>query len=213
MSQPLPTTWLGRVRELHSIAQVGIEYAENAYDRERYHRLRELAADAAAALAVADPEPVRLSMLDHAGYLTPKLDVRAAVFDDAGRLLMVRETSDGGWTLPGGWADVNESVAEGAVREVHEESGYVVVAEQFLGLYERERWGHPPTPYFTYKAVVRCRLVGGEATPSHETDAVEWFARDALPAESALSTHRASPQLIARILQHYDDPTLPTDLD
>lgn len=201
--------WLAWLRELHGIAQAGLAYADSPFDLERYERLRELAADMTAALSGAEPEQVRLLFGGETGYLTPKLDVRAAVFDPAGQVLLVREVSDGGWTLPGGWADVGESVAEGAVREVREESGYVVAATRLLGIYERERWGHPPLPFFTLKVVVGARLLGGEATTSSETDAVGWFARGDVPP---LSPGRCSPQLLARVFAHHDDPGLPPDL-
>lgn len=210
MSQPLPTTWLSRVRELHALAQAGLTYADNAFDMARYTRLRELAADMAVALAVGEPEQVRMAMLGESGYLTPKLDVRAAVIDDAGRLLLVREVSDGGWAMPGGWADVNASLAEGAVREVEEESGYAVSVQRLLGFYERERWGHPPMPFFTLKAVLACRLEGGGARESSETDAVGWFERDELPP---LSQTRGSSRLLARVFEHHDDPALSPDID
>lgn len=210
MSQPLPTTWLARVREVHALAQAGLTYADNAFDLERYARLRDLAADMAAALAVDEPERVRMALLGESGYLTPKLDVRAAVFDGAGRLLLVREVSDGGWAMPGGWADVNASLAEAAVREVEEESGYAVSVQRLLGFYERERWGHPPMPFFTLKAVLACRLEGGVPRESHETDGIGWFGRAELPP---LSQTRGSSRLLARVFEHHDDPSLPPDID
>jgi ADP-ribose pyrophosphatase YjhB (NUDIX family) len=202
--------WLAWVREVHSLAQAGITYSRSSFDLQRYERLRTLAAEMTAALSDGDPEPVRLLVGAEAGYLTPKLDVRAAVHDERGRVLMVRERSDGLWTLPGGWADVGEGVAAGGVREVLEESGYVVVYERLLGLYDRERWGHPPMTQYTLKAVVRCRPVGGEATPSDETSEVGWFARDEVPP---LSTGRMSTRLLARVFEHHDDPALPPDVD
>ena len=202
--------WLGWVRELHSIAQAGLTYAVSPYDTQRYARLRELAADMTAELADAPPPRLRLLLGSEQGYLTPKLDVRAAVFDADGQVLLVRERIDGGWTLPGGWADVGESLAEGAVREVREESGYVVEVDRLLGLYDRERWGHPPLPLFTLKAVLACRLLGGEAAVSIETDGVGWFDRAMVPP---LSEGRCSPRLLARVFEHHDDPGLPPDLD
>jgi ADP-ribose pyrophosphatase YjhB (NUDIX family) len=202
-------TWLGWARELHSIAQEGLTYADSPFDRKRYSRLREITAELTAALAEGPPDPIRLSVMGEAGYLTPKIDVRAAVHDDQGRVLMVREASDGLWTLPGGWADVNESLAEGAVREVWEESGYLVECRRMLGIYERERWGHPAMSVFTLKAVFGCSLVGGEATTSYETDAVGWFGRGEIPQ---LSRGRISEQLLARVFEHHDDPTLPADM-
>ena len=202
-------TWLGWSRELHSIAQAGLTYAENAFDRQRYQRLREITADLTAALADGPPEPVRMAVLGATGYLTPKLDVRAAVLDGEGRLLLVREVADGRWALPGGWADINEGLVAGAVREVREESGYRVAATRLLGIYDKRYWGSPPTPLHTLTTVVACRLLGGEATTSMETTAVGWFGRDGLPD---LSTGRTPPALLARVFAHHDDPTLPQDL-
>lgn len=192
------------------LAQAGLSYATSDFDLARYARLRDISADMVSALAGSDPPRLRMLFSDQAGYQTPKLDVRAAVHDPEGRVLLVREVEDGRWTLPGGWADVGESLAEGAVREVVEESGYVVEPERLLGFYERLRWGHPPLPFFTLKAVVACRLVGGAARGSVETSEVGWFGRDELPP---LSEGRISPRLLARVFAHLDDPTMPADCD
>jgi len=209
-AQDLDGAWLGRVRALQAIAQEGLTYARSPFDQARYARLKQVTADIAGALSDGEPAPLRLAVESSQGYLTPKLDVRAAVFDAQGRVLLVRERRDRRWTLPGGWADVGEGIAAGAVREVREESGYLVEYERFFGLYDRERWGHPPTPLFTLKAVVGCRLLGGEATTSAETDGVDWFARDSLPE---LSLGRTSQRLLARAFEHHDDPMLPPDVD
>jgi ADP-ribose pyrophosphatase YjhB (NUDIX family) len=239
---PLPPAaqgWVERVRALQVIAQEGLAYTQDPWDRDRFGRLRELAAliadevldgvlvdgpplagatsDGSAAgqesrgpaTSSRPPGVAARAVLAETGYLTPKLDVRAAVHDASGRLLLVREVSDGRWALPGGWADVGETLAEGVVREVREETGFAVEVERLLGIYDRERWGHPSMLHFTLKSVLRCRIVGGEATPSPETDAVAWFARDDLPP---LSRHRNSPELVARIFAHHDDPGLSPDL-
>jgi ADP-ribose pyrophosphatase YjhB (NUDIX family) len=205
-----PVQWLTDVRELHAIAQEGLTYASSPYDLQRYQRLLDLAERMATALADGDPDPIKLELTEDAGYLTPKLDLRAAVHDEAGRVLLVKETADGCWSLPGGWADVNESLVEGTVREVLEESGYEVTAERLLGIYERERWGHPPLVHFTLKAVLRCRLVGGSPTTSAETAGCGWFAREEIPP---LSLTRTSPQILRRVFEHHDAPGLPPDLD
>jgi ADP-ribose pyrophosphatase YjhB (NUDIX family) len=202
--------WLARVRALQGIAQEGLTYAQNPFDKARYERLKDVTAEIADALSDGDPSPLRLAVESSEGYLTPKLDVRAAVFDDAGRVLLVRERSDGRWTLPGGWADVGEGLAAGAVREVREESGYVVEYERLFGVYDRERWGHPPMSWYTLKAVAACRLVGGEATLSSETDGVAWYGRDEVPE---LSAGRTSTRLLERVFEHHDDPSLAPDVD
>ncbi len=201
---------LRRVRALQAIAQEGLTYTRDPFDAARFTRLKALTAEIAGALSEGEPAPLRLAVEQAEGYLTPKLDVRAAVFDDAGRVLLVRERRDQRWTLPGGWADVGEGIAVGAVREVREESGYVVGYDRLIGLYDRERWGHPPMSLYTLKAVVGCRLLGGEATTSIETDGVEWFGRDELPE---LSPGRTSSRLLQRVFEHHDDPTLPPDVD
>jgi ADP-ribose pyrophosphatase YjhB (NUDIX family) len=254
--------WLERVRALQVIAQEGLAYTKDPWDRDRFARLRVLTAtiaqDVLEGLPAAGPQTgatagatapgraggdatehdatqhdatqhdgtrndarwagqsagrsavtIAEAILDERGYLTPKLDVRAAVHDESGRLLLVREVSDGRWALPGGWADVGETLAEGVVREVREETGFDVEVERLLGIYDRERWGHPPMLHYTLKTVVRCRVVGGRAAPSAETDAVAWFACDELPP---LSVQRNSPELVLRVFAHHDDPGMPPDL-
>jgi ADP-ribose pyrophosphatase YjhB (NUDIX family) len=202
-------TWLTWARELHSIAQEGLTYATTPYDLKRYTRLREITAEVFAALHDGPPDPVKLVITEEAGYLTPKLDVRAAVHDAAGHVLMVREVVDGRWTLPGGWADVGEGLVEGAVREVWEESGYVVEPLRLLGIYDKRRWGAPPGPTFTLTTLVQCRVISGKPTLSYETDGVTWVPRDGVPP---LSLGRTPPGLLARVFEHYDDPELPQDL-
>src|SRR5262249_30747674 len=113
--------WLIWARELHTIAQAGLGYSQDAFDRERFERVRAVAAEIVAAGTDGDL-PAALECLSRdPGYVTPKVDVRAAVFDGGGRILLVREHSDGCWSLPGGWADIGQSAGEVAVREVLEE--------------------------------------------------------------------------------------------
>src|SRR5262249_59433055 len=114
------------------------------------------------------------------GYATPKIDVRGAVFD-ANRVLLVREQSDGLWTLPGGWADVGESPAEAVVREIREESGFETQVCKLVALYDRNKHGHPPMLFHVYKAFFLCDLMGGRAAISHETSPVACFSRDEPP--------------------------------
>ena len=143
------------------------------------------------------------------GYATPKVDVRAAAFAE-GRVLLVREVSDGCWTLPGGWADVNESPAESAVREVAEESGFEARAVKLAAVYDYRKRNRPQHLDSIYKLFFICELTGGSARPSIETSEVAFFARPSCrPCRSGARPPRRSSACSAMPRS----PGLPTDFD
>jgi ADP-ribose pyrophosphatase YjhB (NUDIX family) len=203
---------LAWAKKLQAIAQTGLTYAKDQYDIERYKSIRQIAAEMLAANSngLSSTQLVDL-FASEIGYATPKIDVRAAVFSDKG-VLLVRERSDGGWTLPGGWADVGDSPSVAAVREVKEESGYDVVARKLAAVYDRdqERHGHPPMPHHVYKLFFVCEFVGGTAKTSSETDAVSFFAEDQIPP---LSLTRVTPAQISHLFDHHRHPEWPTSFD
>jgi ADP-ribose pyrophosphatase YjhB (NUDIX family) len=201
--------WLRWARELQAISQTGLEYAGTAYDRDRYLAIRDIAAQMIAAGAGAQPATIATLFEREHGYATPKVDVRAAVFRD-GCILMVKERTDGLWTLPGGWADVGDSPALAAVRETREESGFDVRAVKLAAVYDRNRHPHPPLIHHAWKLFFICELLGGEARPSEETEAVEFFAEGALPP---LSVQRATAGQIAHMFEHLRNRKLPTSFD
>ena len=145
-------------------------------------------------------------------YPTPKVDVRGVVFRE-GRILLVRELTDGRWALPGGWADVGESLAEAVVREVREESGYTTRAVKLLAVANLGRYqdGRPLRPNI-YKLFVRCELVSEEPGEliGVETAEAGFFAQDELPE---LSAPRGTPAQLARLFEHERSPDLPADFD
>jgi ADP-ribose pyrophosphatase YjhB (NUDIX family) len=143
------------------------------------------------------------------GYATPKVDVRAAVFDGE-RLLLVREREDGGWTLPGGWADIGATPSSNAVREVKEESGYDCEVVKLAAVFDRNRQGHPPIPFYAYKLFFLCRLTGGAPAASIETDGAGFFAEDCIPP---LSLTRVTPTQIRHMFEHLRHPEWPTSFD
>lgn len=145
------------------------------------------------------------------GYATPKVDVRGVVFRQH-RILLVRElVDDGRWTLPGGWADVNDSPSQAVEREVREESGFETRAVKLLAVYDRSRHPHlPPSPYHIYKLFFRCEIIGGAAAPSPETGGAAFFPEGEIPE---LSLARVTPQQIARMFKHERHPDWPTDFD
>ncbi|HEY6451938.1 MAG TPA: NUDIX hydrolase N-terminal domain-containing protein [Steroidobacteraceae bacterium] len=203
-------TWLLWARELQAIAQTGLTFCHDQYDLQRYQRLREIAAAMFARGSGAEAARVEELFEQDLGYPTPKVDVRGAVFRGE-RVLMVREISDGGWTLPGGWADVNQSARECVEREVREESGFEVRAFKLAGVYDYARQGGPRMhPYSIYKLFFLCELIGGAARPSMETSAVDFFDLDALPV---LSVGRTNARQIDRMFAHRRDPALPAEFD
>jgi ADP-ribose pyrophosphatase YjhB (NUDIX family) len=202
--------WLSWTRALQAVAQAGLNYAEDEYDIARYRDVRRIAAEIAAAHSDSPPEVIEGIFATGAGHPTPKVDVRAAVVL-SGAILLVRERSDGLWTLPGGWADPGETPSESVVREVREEAGVEVRAVKLIALYDRARQGHPPYPDSVYKAVFACDPIGPVAPrPSGETDAAAFFAPAALPE---LSPGRTTATQIARALAHHADPALATEFD
>jgi ADP-ribose pyrophosphatase YjhB (NUDIX family) len=204
--------WLTWAREIQSISQSGLTFTRDHFDRERYVRLRGLAAEILGAYTGIPVDRIAALFADQDGYATPKIDVRAAAFNGENEILMVRETSDGGrWTLPGGWADVNFTPAENAMKETIEESGYEVAVTKLAAVWDKTRQGHPPSMFSSFKMFFVCELIGGAPATSIETSEVSWFAESDLPTD--LSEGRVLPNQIKRMFEHRRQPTLPTDFD
>jgi ADP-ribose pyrophosphatase YjhB (NUDIX family) len=187
-------------RELASISQAGITYSKDPFDKERFQRLREIASEVLHHSGRADFQwPVEI------GYLTPKVDVRGAVFRGAD-VLLIKEASSGKWTLPGGWADVNLTPAENIEKECLEESGYQVKARLITAVVDRDRAGYPANPHSIYKIFFLCDLCGGTPRASHETLEVGFFPVDALPE---LDPDRSTASEIKEAFQFFLTPSLP----
>jgi ADP-ribose pyrophosphatase YjhB (NUDIX family) len=201
--------WLRIAREVRAIAQTGLAFTADGFDHQRYQRLRELAAQLLAQGSATEQESILELLRQEKGYATPKVDVRGAAFED-GRVLMVREISDGKWTLPGGWADVNQSAGECVVREIAEESGFKARALKLAAVYDYQKRNAPRHIDSIYKMFFICEIVGGAACASDETSEVAFFARSELPP---LSLGRTTAAQIDRMFQHRENPQLATDFD
>ncbi len=190
---------LALARELAALAQTGAHFAADPYDRERYGRVAEIAAELLAARADLSGDTIHAWAREEFGYATPKVDVRAFILD-ADRVLLCREDADEGrWTLPGGWADVNESPSEAVVREVEEETGYGVKPLRLLAVLDREKQGHcPPFPCHVYKLFFECAITGGMARKTPESSESAFFAENELPE---LSVSRVLPGQIRGFFQ------------
>ncbi len=207
-AQPRATV-LVWARQLQAIAQNGLAFSRDPFDRQRYIQLQELAASMLSTELEVSADTTRSFWDGEHGYATPKVDVRGGVFE-AERVLLVRERSDGRWTLPGGWVDVNDAPAAAVAREIREESGYEARAVKLAALVDKNRHPHPPGVHHIYKLFFVCELTGGSPRASDETDAVQFFPVNALPE---LSTGRVLAPQIERLYQHRLNPALPTDFD
>jgi ADP-ribose pyrophosphatase YjhB (NUDIX family) len=207
--RPHTATLLEWARKVQAIAQNGLAFASDPFDRERYTQLQELVVEVLDSELGVPLEAAHGFWAGEHGYATPKVDVRGAVFD-GDRVLLVREKSDGGWTLPGGWVDVNDAPSEAVAREIREESGFEAHAVKLAALVDKNRHPHPPGVHHIYKLMFLCELSGGAARPGTETDAVAFFPVSELPP---LSTGRTLASQIERLYRHQLERSLPTDFD
>ena len=190
--------WLQWVIELQSLAQAGLTYGRDVYDKERYERIREISAEMLSHMSDVPTEVVKGLFCNETGYQTPKLDTRAAIFQD-GKILLVCE-NNGKWSLPGGWCDVNVSVGENTVKEVKEESGLDVKAVSIIAVQDRARHNLPVYAYGVCKVFVLCSLVGGCFRDNLETVGFEYFSEDALPQ---LATEKNTEEQIKMCFEAY----------
>lgn len=185
--------WLNWAIELQSLAQAGLTYGKDVYDRERYERIREISAEIIAHKSEIPVETVKDLFCNETGYQTPKLDTRAAVFN-GGKILLVRE-NNGKWSLPGGWVDVNVSVKENTIKEVKEEAGVDVSADRIIAVQDRNKHNVPQYAYGICKIFVLCTLLGGHFEANSETTGFEWFSMENLPELSEEKNTQAQIQM------------------
>jgi ADP-ribose pyrophosphatase YjhB (NUDIX family) len=202
--------WLRWVREIQSLGQTGIFYAKNHFEQERAQRLIEIAAMILSEYSDITAQEALVVFTAQPGYVTPKVDVRAAVFE-SDKLLLVQEAHDGGWTLPGGWADVGETPRTAIEREVLEEAGFRVQVERLIGIYDANRIEDALSVFHAYKLLFLCEMISGTPTPSIETSSVGFFPVDELP--QPFSSHRTTPRHIADALKARDDPAWQAVID
>jgi len=194
---------------VQAVAQDGAQFTPDPFDRERFAQLDMLMDSLLTAKLDLPLGSARDGWDRNPTPETPKVDVRGGVFD-ADRVLLVRERTDGRWSLPGGWVDVNDGPAEAAEREIHEESGYRARAIKLAMLVDRHRHPHPYSTTHIYKLFFLCELTGGSPKLSNETDGVDFFPINALPE---LSVGRTLAAQIERLYEHQLNRSLPTDFD
>lgn len=182
--------------DIQAIAQTGLAYTRDIYDKERYQHLLQLSAQMIAELSHCKLDNLPALILDDKGYATPKIDIRVFLLDSQQRVLMVQESQDGLWSLPGGWADVNLSPKHCAIKEMAEETGLEIEISRLLALWDKLLHDHPPHWPHTYKCIFAAKQTGGTISPNHEVLAIDYFSKENLPP---LSTHRITKSQIIKL--------------
>lgn len=199
------TEWIETLNKITGLAQTGLYYSKDVYDKERYDQIISYVRTLID-LKEIDTQDFIADVLQDVGYATPKIDVRAVVFKD-NKLLLAKETQDGLWSIPGGWADIGYSAAENAEKEVLEETGLEVKATRLLALTDRRKHPHPAMFLHVYKAFFWCELIGGELKPSIETSEVGFFGRNELPPISTARVTETQIHQFFELLQELPEST------
>ena len=200
--------WLEWAKELQFIAQAGLTYTKDPFDKERFERVREIAAEIISLQGRLPLAQVKDLFCNETGFQTPKLDTRAAIFKDD-KILLVEE-NDGTWSLPGGWVDVMETVKSNTVKEVKEEAGLDVEAVRVIALHDRNLHNQPPYAYNVCKVFVLCEVKGGCFHPNIETVGSGYFGLNELPP---LSVDKNSYQQIEMCFAARSDKNWQVEFD
>jgi ADP-ribose pyrophosphatase YjhB (NUDIX family) len=205
---------LFQTQRLQALAQAGLAYTTNLYDRERYDEIRAISVKLLAELTDEPVEKIIRVFASEDGYQTPKVDVRAVITREGSEILLVREKLDHGrWTLPGGWADVGYTPFEVAAKEANEETGLIVTPVRLLALLDKRKHPHPPQPWYIYKLFIQCEVQGGSLIQNtQETTDARWFREDDL-LDIELSTDRTTASQLESMFRLAFDPHSPTVCD
>ena len=201
--------WLKWAIEIQALAQNGLTYTKDVYDKERFERLREISAEMLAEKTDIPVDKVKDLFCNEKGYQTPKLDTRAAIFKD-GKILLVHE-NNGTWALPGGWVDVLESVGSNTIKEVKEETGLDVRNQKIIAIQDRNQHNTPSYAYGICKVFVLCELLGGEFKENTETTEIKYFSLDEIPEN--LAKEKTTKEQIELCFKAYNNPNWQCEFD
>ncbi len=199
-------------QRLADTAQNGLTYGNDDFDLQRYTDIQKLTAELLACISSQSPVDLTEILAAEAGYSTPKVDVRAGVFDTEGRILLIQDPRTELWAPPGGWCDAGESTAQAVVKEVREEAGLTVEPRKLVAALDRDTQGHqPPLLFSVLKMYYLCDVIADGGVPDPlETLAIGWFCIDELPP---LSTTRILEHQIQMLHAHWLHPELPALFD
>ncbi len=169
------------IKRVKALSEIGMVYAVNGYDRERYEELRQISLKLMERISGQSLKVLEDFFMPAVDYPTVKVDVRAFVLNQEGQILMAKESVDGKWALPGGWADVGDTPSEAVIKEILEETGLTAEVQRLLAVYDKKCHAHPPQPFYVYKMVFLCKVDGGTLNPGFDMQAAAYFSLDQLP--------------------------------
>ncbi len=197
-------------QRIRALSQNGLTYSLSDYDTERYEELVQISNKIVSLSTGLDSEFINSLYTPGKEYVTPKVDIRAVVFNEKDEILLVKEKADGHWSLPGGWADIGFSPKEIAVKEVKEETGLDVRPVRLLSVIDMSKHPHPLLPFYIYKFFILCEITGGEFTEAFDILGKGFFPLNDLPP---LSLERVLPEQITRVFDYYKNPSSDVYLD
>lgn len=201
--------WLDFAIRIQSIAQAGLQYGKDKYDKERYEELRQIAAEMVSERSETPIDKIYGLFCSETGYQTPKVDTRAAVFVD-NKILLVHE-NNGTWSLPGGWCDVDQSIASNTEKEVKEETGFVVTAKKLIAVQDWRKHNVTNYAYGVLKAFVLCKYQSGRFKENIETTEAAFFGKDEIPDN--LAVEKCTREQIFMCFEAHKNPKMPTLFD
>ncbi len=203
-------TLLNSIKRLRSIAHLGLTYSRDEYDTERYLEIEKISLEMMQMVTEEPVEALSVYFNSNKEYITPKVDIRAVIFNDKKEILLVKEKGDGKWSLPGGWADIGQSPKETAIREVLEETGFIVKPIKLLAVLDKRCHQHPPQLDYVYKMFIECQVTNGEYIPAFDIIEVRFFSQNNIPE---LSEDRVLLSQINLLFEYLENPEKQTTID
>ncbi|TRX52027.1 NUDIX hydrolase [Fulvivirga sp. M361] len=175
------TKELELIKRIKALADIGLVYTENNYDRERYEELASISLQLLSTVSGKPLTTLESFFMPGKDYQTPKVDVRGLVINEKKEVLLAKEKVDGKWSIPGGWGDIGYSPSEVVVKEIEEETGLVSKVSRLLAVYDKKCHPHPPEPFYVYKLIFLCEVIGGAITPGFDIEDARYFSIEGLP--------------------------------
>jgi ADP-ribose pyrophosphatase YjhB (NUDIX family) len=203
----MESNFLDEIKRLKAIADTGLLYADNEYEKERYLEMLRIVLRLLGTVSGHSVDSLKECFLLVKDYPTAKVDIRGIVLSPDKKVLLVKESLDNKWSLPGGWADVGQSPKEVIVKELKEETGLDVIAKKLLAVFDKRLHAHPPQPYYVYKIVFYCEPVSSQLNKGFDVLDVQYFDIENLPELSEDRILKSQIELLYKKIKSSDFET------